>query len=157
MRSVGLACAAVLLLCASALGAPSADCNARFDIQSGGALYNGVAVPSSVVVNGASIDIAGWCRVDGLHMKTQYGAVVFHGRLRRCGPIRAGRLEGRMWNGCNSLSVTVRRKSSRRSMYFGGIRHLPPSTFHVIEDRIFSGRGCAVSTCHGTTKEGGLD
>src|SRR5262249_29157685 len=122
-----------------------------------GAVYDGVTVPTSVVVSGTSIDIAGWCRVDGLHLKTKYGDVAFRGRLRRCGPIRAGRIEGRMRNACNGLAVTGRRKGIRRSMYFGGIRHLPPSTFHVIEDRIFSGRGCAVSTCHGTAKEGGLD
>jgi hypothetical protein len=140
-------------------GTTTTGCDGRFDLNQGGVAVPGFGtVPTSVSLEEHAVDLAGWCRLEGVRQKlVPGGRVKLKKRFRACGPLKAGVLSATVRFQCGSLTGLVRLKKGRKRLAFFGQRHLPVNTFHVIEDRILSGRGCAVSTCHGSTQEGQLD
>jgi hypothetical protein len=138
---------------------PGPDCSARYDVSGGGIDVPGIGTtPRTMMLTGSAIELDGWCRLEGLKRKVRpSGSVRLRRRFRSCGPLRAGRFEATVWQDCSRLSATVKAKRLPGRFQLFGLRHVPPSTFHVIEDRIFSDRGCAVAACHGAGRAGMLD
>lgn len=136
--------------------APTAPCGGRYDVSSV-VLPVDVAQPSGIALEGNAIELKGWCRLTELKV-TRYKR--FGTRLRRrfpsCGPLRAGRIDV-VYRACDRLSVDIVLKKPRKRLSLYSLQHVPVSTFHTIEDRIFSERGCAVSACHGSMRAGNLD
>jgi len=152
---------AVVLAVATSASAkrPVEDCHARYDLA-GLTLPSGLARPTGLVVDGNAVDLEGWCRLGGLRRKRSrsgYVAMRLQKGFRSCGPLRAGRVDAVVHRGCGQVYVNIRLKRPREHLLVYGRAHVPTSTFHTIESRVLSDRGCAVSTCHGATRAGNLD
>jgi hypothetical protein len=151
--------AIVFIGLASTARAKPVTCDGRFDVNQGGVSLPGFGtIPTTVSLEENAVDLPGWCRLEGVKQTPMAGGgVKVAKRFRRCGPLKAGRFTARVHYQCGTLDVWMKLKKGKKRLYFFGQRHLPVSTFHTIEDRILSGRGCAVSTCHGSTRQGQLD
>jgi hypothetical protein len=151
------ALAIVLVPASSALPA-ALDCHAKYD-PTGAVMPVGMASPGTVTVDGDVIDVAGWCRLSGFHRKESPSGLLVHlrRRFRSCGPLGRGRIEAVVYRECGSVRLSVVLKKPRQRLQVYARRHVPASTFHTIEDRILTDRGCAVSSCHGATRAGNLD
>jgi len=147
---------AVLLVLATPAGAAKQSCHTRYDVA-GVVLPDGLTRPAAFALEGNAIDIEGWCRLGGLRRSAGDGPMRLQKTFRRCGPLRAGRIDVVVQRSCDRVSVKVALKRPIERLRVYGRSHVPASTFHVIEDRILSDRGCAVSSCHGATRAGNLD
>ncbi len=138
--------------------APDVTCDARYDVERTTGIDPRLgAMPAAVVVADTTVELAGWCRLEGVRRKTVRHGVRLRRRMKGCGPVHAGIFEAYLVNQCSQLNATVRAKRPRRRIFLGGVRRIPPGTLHTIEDRIFSERGCAVAACHGVAQAGRLD
>ena len=136
---------------------PLEDCHGRYDVASLVA-PDDVVRPGGVVLDGNVIELEGWCRFTGFKAKRKGTfSMRLKQRFKSCGPLPPGRVDARVQRGCSRVTVDVMLRKGRRRLTVSSLRHVPASTFHTIEDRIFSDRGCAVSTCHGSTHAGNLD
>jgi hypothetical protein len=136
---------------------PSKDCHVRYDLG-GMILPDGVTKPEGLSIDGRTIDLAGWCKITGLRRKVNpSGVVQLSKSFKGCGPLRAGRVRAALHDSCNRVYVNFVLRKPEERLAINGLSHVPTSTFHTIEDRVLSGGGCAVSTCHGSTRAGNLD
>ena len=155
--STGLLGSVVLLAFAASAWAAKGDCSVRYDVGSMRASGGAVIQPRTFAIDGNAVDIDGWCSLTDLRRKRTRGSMKLRKPFRSCGPLRAGRIEVVATNACSRAYVNVVLKKPREVLTLYGITHVPLGTFHTIEDRVLSDRGCAVSTCHGSTRAGNLD
>jgi hypothetical protein len=160
---VGIACLGFLVGLTGTAHArpwPLRPClDARYDISGGGhATSHFGTIPNNVTVDGDAIQFDTWCRLEGVKRRTTgVGSTKIRARFEECGPLGRGRIRLVVGETCAWANMVVKVKNVRRKLRMQATRYDPPSTFHTIEDRIFSERGCAVSTCHGADAAGGLD
>ncbi|MGH7896144.1 MAG: hypothetical protein ACREQL_15845 [Candidatus Binatia bacterium] len=136
----------------------TSGCTQRYE------LYRPLEIPSTpsvthVTVAGRDVAIEGLCEIRGAKLKKRrHAGMVLRKRFKECGALRNGILRMRFWSDCTVVDGELRAPWIRGREYsFQGLLPIPTSTFHTIEDRIFSDRGCAVSTCHGASHAGDLD
>ena len=146
---------AVSVAFAVAASAPANACVGRYDVAGMQPPASGFTPPNTFVINGASIDIAGWCKLTGL--RRNRAGTILRRPFRSCGPLRAGRIELVVLHGCGRAYMNLYLKKPRQQLMVYGTSHVPTATFHVIEDRVLTDHGCAVSSCHGSTRAGQLD
>jgi hypothetical protein len=150
--------AVLLAFASSSWGKPNDDCHARYDLAAM-TLPSGLAGPTGLAVDGNAIDLEGWCKLEGLRRKRSKGYIAMRLRkgFRSCGPLRAGRVDVVVHRGCGQVYVNIALKKPVERLLVVGRSHVATSTFAIIEDRVLTDRGCAVSTCHGSTRAGNLD
>jgi hypothetical protein len=150
----------VLLAFATASEAkkPGVECHVDYDVRSTAGMPDGVAQPPGFRIDGSTIDIEGWCKLSGMRsQRPRPGVLRLRKPFRSCGPLRSGRILVNLPNGCGRANVQVDLKKPREGFAMSALTHVPISTFHTIEDRVLTDRGCAVSSCHGSTRAGNLD
>lgn len=155
--SLGLLGSVAIVIGVAGTAAAMDDRHVRYDVGGMQAPQSGLPRPASFSIDGNSIAVDGWCTVSGLRTKRTRATTRMVKRVRGCGPVRAGRIVVTVSSGCSRGYVTFALKRPRESITLYGIAHVPTSTFRTIEDRVLSDRGCAVSTCHGSTRAGNLD
>ena len=148
---------ALILACASPSPAAPPECHGRYDVGGMQPSPPEVARPNVFTLDGAAIDIEGWCRLADMRRKQTGATLRLRKAFRSCGPLRAGRVEVVLYRDCDRAYVTLRLKKPRQQLTVYGSSHVPTSTFHTIEDRVLTDRGCAVSSCHGSARAGNLD
>ncbi len=136
-----------------------------FDVAGGALVRGNTGSPADVVtLAGKRVRRASGCGSGTATVKAKRKRTVVRARWKYCPGVAGGvTLKASIdAETCASMTgvVTARRAGWTRD--FAAIRRIhtqvQPGTFTLIQSRIFAGRGCNVSTCHGApTLAGGLD
>jgi hypothetical protein len=154
-----------------ALGTPCPD--GRFVVQ-GPALVDGSAGADAVVLSNGQVSIESGCQATAATVRATRVGTRLRVKWDPCGSV-PGRVRLRAVidpTSCNLMSGVFRIPRLRVKTQFLAVRApgpipttttttLPGSgcsdTFTQIQDRIFTARGCNLTTCHGNFANGGLD
>jgi hypothetical protein len=172
---VGSISAAIVVLGvmpAFAVGVPCPD--GRFIVQ-GPALVDGSTRPDAVVLSAGRVTVESGCPATAATVRAPRIGTRVRAKWNPCGSV-PGRTRLRAVIepvGCSLMSGVFRMaKLGVRTTFFAVRDPTPPTTttttippgscgisdtFTVIQDRIFTARGCNLTTCHGNYADGGLD